>query len=263
VEVLETRALARCFRSLRSNTSSGKKLPLRSTIFLPLTLSEEDMDEFRCAICTEEVSKETGIVLSPCTHHEFCRACIIEWLYHNDTCPLCRARIRGVVTPQDGYTRVRYLNAKGEELEEWEEISEENVQEDELEEADPVVVAPNPTPEDTPNHSPSSRSTPTSITSEYSDEIDEESRSQEILNEAVPPTRMGDAATHLDTLRTSGNLGQDSQLVMVQQFNDYQLEPLMGDLSLHRPVTPPTLDPSQPQLPELPNFDLSINRDLD
>jgi hypothetical protein len=247
VEVLETRALARCFRSLRSDTSSGKKLPLRSTIFLPLTLSEEDMDEFRCAICTEEVSKETGIVLSPCTHHEFCRACIIEWLYHNDTCPLCRARIRGVVTPQEGYTRVRYLNAKGEELEEWEEISEENEEEDELEEADPVVVAPNPTPEDTPNHS---------------DEIDEESRSQEILDEAVTPTRMGDVATHLDTLRTTGNLGQDSP-VMAQQFNDYQLEPLMGDLSLHRPATPPTLDPSQPQLPELPNFDLSINRDLE
>jgi hypothetical protein len=119
-----------------------------------------------------------------------------EWLYHGSTCPLCRTRIRGFVTPQLGYARVTYLNAKGEEVvEESEALSEGNVQwywgeyledsaqeneeEDELEEADPVVVAPTPTPEDTPNHGPSSRSTPSSITSEDSDEIDEESRSQE------------------------------------------------------------------------------------
>jgi hypothetical protein len=83
---------------------------------------------------------------------------------------------------------------------------------------------------------------------------------QENLDEAVPPTRMGDVTTDPDTSRATVDLGNDRP-VRDRQFLAHvttEQSPLH-----HRPVTPPTSDPSQPpQLLELPSFDPSNNLDL-
>jgi hypothetical protein len=211
-----------------------------------------------------------------------------------------------------------------------------------LETPGPDLMAPDTTPVGTPNHSPSSHRTPSTITPEdnhetaedtttnFSSRVDaaddgnrlhvpnqpprrrilwiggspprpdfltdhgysadstqeyaeniaaaaaasEEALGHETIVGSVPSMRMGNDTPHFDTPRTTEDQGQDGlfrpvtpptpdRLVIGPELLAY--EPLLGDLSPSRlrPITPPTLDPSQPpQLPELPSFDSSINFDL-
>jgi hypothetical protein len=183
--------------------------------FPPLTLTAEDLDKFLCTICTEEVLEGAGIVLVPCRHHEFCQSCIMEWLIHGRTCPLCRIRISWVVTPQNGYMRVRSVDGQGAE-EESQELSEEHVEEneeDDLEENEEDDLEENE--EDDLEEDEEE---------DESEEADENQQvrstlptigvvrsEQEIIDESVSPTRMGDDRTHQDTPHTTGDLGHDRQ----------------------------------------------------
>ena len=45
-----------------------------------------------CAICLEDTGIDAGACQLRCKHH-FCRSCIVEWYFQNDTCPCCRAEI--------------------------------------------------------------------------------------------------------------------------------------------------------------------------
>ena len=57
--------------------------------------------DFQCAICQ-------GLVVAPhnlsCSHR-FCGACIHKWTDLNDTCPTCRATIRGPPALERGVVR--------------------------------------------------------------------------------------------------------------------------------------------------------------
>lgn len=48
-------------------------------------IKDSDVD---CIICYEKI--KNGYILNCDDRHVFCNTCIIEWLDHNNTCPLCR-----------------------------------------------------------------------------------------------------------------------------------------------------------------------------
>ena len=57
------------------------------TVMVPITVARTDA-ETRCAVCQEEMVRETVAVQLLCSH-AFCRGCIREWLKLRRTCPVC------------------------------------------------------------------------------------------------------------------------------------------------------------------------------
>jgi hypothetical protein len=110
-----------------------------TTLLPPANTPAEDIEEFPCAICMDEIPEEAGILLFPCLHHQFCYECIWAWLQYHYTCPLCRTRIRAIKTLQYGMEFLRYVNAAGEEVDpeaDVEEGQDEDQGEDESDEDD-------------------------------------------------------------------------------------------------------------------------------
>jgi hypothetical protein len=93
----------------------------------------------------DEVSESDSIIFVVCSHHEFCGPCIREWLRNGFTCPLCRAPIRALVSPLQGFVWIRYLNHRGEEvdidrvLRDADGESQEGTDDDETEDEDETV----------------------------------------------------------------------------------------------------------------------------
>ncbi|KAK3026018.1 hypothetical protein RJ639_040394 [Escallonia herrerae] len=56
-----------------------------------VSLDLEGLDSMVCAICFQDLSSGSQVVVSrmPCSH-VFHEGCIVEWLKHNHLCPLCR-----------------------------------------------------------------------------------------------------------------------------------------------------------------------------
>jgi len=47
----------------------------------------------RCTVCQENYQVGDKITHLPC-NHSFHRDCLVQWLHHRDTCPLCRYKVK-------------------------------------------------------------------------------------------------------------------------------------------------------------------------
>ena len=72
-----------------------------------LVSNEKKMEN--CYICTEN---PTDVMLKPCGHTGICKACILEWLKKNQSCPSCKTEIEKFYLIEYDEERRRY-QAKG------------------------------------------------------------------------------------------------------------------------------------------------------
>ena len=49
--------------------------------------------ERKCSICLNNISSKKGHVTTSC-QHSFCFKCFMKWIDENNTCPLCRTKVK-------------------------------------------------------------------------------------------------------------------------------------------------------------------------
>lgn len=64
------------YQRIQFSTSKKKKLP-------------NDV----CPVCLDEFKVKQKLAICPC-HHVFHSSCLIEWLHHKNSCPMCKAPVR-------------------------------------------------------------------------------------------------------------------------------------------------------------------------
>ncbi len=72
---------------------AGKhKKPLAKGEYIKL-IPDPKAPEFYCVICLETRAAGYKTVIKTLCQHYFCHSCIMEWMCHDHTCPICRAKI--------------------------------------------------------------------------------------------------------------------------------------------------------------------------
>ncbi|MBP72598.1 MAG: hypothetical protein CMA70_03340 [Euryarchaeota archaeon] len=66
--------------------------------FMQKTMSHEPGEETDCAICMDN---PPGNMCSLHCNHKFCYPCIMNWVFTNPTCPLCRKNISRSIKPNE------------------------------------------------------------------------------------------------------------------------------------------------------------------
>ena len=49
--------------------------------------------ERKCAICLSNITNKKGHVTTNC-QHSFCFKCFMNWIHENNTCPMCRQKVK-------------------------------------------------------------------------------------------------------------------------------------------------------------------------
>lgn len=96
----------RSFRSFHSGSRSSLEYDGRSRAISVATPSSLTSTYGTCPIC-HELKNELGVVggRKGC-RHRVCRRCIVEWMAHENSCPICRSLFRKVVFPISSNLRI-------------------------------------------------------------------------------------------------------------------------------------------------------------
>jgi hypothetical protein len=91
-----TATAKRILRAARGGSAPRAPSPARAPVDL-LHHREWDSSRAMCVVCQQPYSDGDLLCTLPC-EHDYHRECVVPWLLHHSTCPLCKANI---VRPQD------------------------------------------------------------------------------------------------------------------------------------------------------------------
>ncbi|WAR22424.1 RN122-like protein [Mya arenaria] len=60
--------------------------------------SKKSLRNDTCPVCLDEFSTKEKIAVCTC-HHVFHSVCLLEWLRHKNSCPMCKAPVRQEASP--------------------------------------------------------------------------------------------------------------------------------------------------------------------
>ncbi|KAI9471728.1 hypothetical protein BX667DRAFT_98723 [Coemansia mojavensis] len=67
------------------------------------SLTSNGVAEYLCPICLQTVDEQA--FTDPC-YHQFCFLCIMQWIEHKPSCPLCKRTVAAVIQPSQTADRI-------------------------------------------------------------------------------------------------------------------------------------------------------------